>query len=53
MNLPHDKDPSYNLFQLFLFSKTDEEDETPEASNGPIGINEWSPEARKSSSKSK
>ena len=31
----------------------DEDEDLPEGSNGPIGINEWSPEARKSSSNAK
>ena len=30
-----------------------EEDDTPDGFNGPVGINVWSPEARKSSSKTK
>jgi hypothetical protein len=31
----------------------DEEDEAPVDSNGPVGINDWEPEARKASSRSK
>ncbi len=30
-----------------------EDDEAPESSNGPIGMNEWSPEAVKPSSNAK
>jgi len=41
----------YSFIELLLQCSND--DETPERSNGPVGINEWSPEARKSSSKSK
>ena len=48
-NLLSDPD---DWISLRLLELSDEDDETPEGSNGPIGINEWSPEARKSSSKS-
>ena len=41
------KDFYYSFIRLLLNS--DDDDEVPEGSNGPIGINEWSPEARKSS----
>ncbi len=44
------KDFYYSFIELLL---NNSDDEVPEGSNGPIGINEWSPEARKSSSKSK
>jgi hypothetical protein len=40
-----------SVFDLLL--EYSDDDEVPEGSNGPFGINEWSPEARKASSKSK
>jgi hypothetical protein len=42
----------YCSFIVILLNCSDD-DEVPLGSNGPIGINEWSPEARKSSSISK
>ena len=45
------KDFYYSFIGLLLNCSDD--DEVPEGSNGPIGINEWTPEARKSSSKSR
>ena len=41
----------YNPSSKALLINSDEEDDVPEGSNGPVGINEWSPEANKSSSK--
>jgi hypothetical protein len=35
-----------------LLRLNNDEDDAPEGSNGPIGINEWSPEAQKLSNKS-
>ncbi len=42
----------YESFIELLLNCSDD-DETPEGSNVPVGINEWSPEAYKSSSRSK
>ena len=36
-----------------ILELADQDDEAPEGSNGPAGINEWSPVARKRRSKSK
>jgi hypothetical protein len=41
------KDLYYSFIQLLLNYSDD--DEIPEDSNGPVGINEWSPEAHRSS----
>ena len=38
---------------LRLLELSDEDEEDPEGSNGPVGINEWSPEAHKPSFRSK
>jgi hypothetical protein len=46
-------DPECWISSEILRLANEEENETPEGSNGPIGINQWSPEAYKSSSRSK
>lgn len=46
-------DPECWISSEILRLADEEENEVPEDSNGPVGINKWSPEARKSSSKSK
>jgi hypothetical protein len=45
-------DPN-DWISLRLLELSDEDDDSPEVLNGPVGINEWSPEAHKSSSKHK
>lgn len=40
---------SYELLRL----ANEDDTEYPEKANGPVGVNEWSPEARKRSPKSK
>ncbi len=37
----------------FLLNNSDDDDDLPEGSNGPMGINESSPEARRISPKSR
>jgi hypothetical protein len=51
IQLSVNKDYYYSNPNLLLNYSDD--DEVPEGSNGPVGINEWSPEAYKSSYESK
>jgi hypothetical protein len=46
-------DPECWISSEILRLANEEENETPEGSNGPIGINQWSPEVSKASLKSK
>lgn len=45
-------DPN-DWISLRILELAEEDDGEPETSNGPVGINEWSPEADKRSSKAK
>ena len=46
-------DPDCWISSELLRLSDEEDDEAPEGSNSPVGINEWSPEAHKPSFRSK